>query len=154
MCIRRRVLEDFQIATQVLSGSKYLTISLVLLFRAEIVGLAALQDLPTDCAMVILMKQRIRQDLSRRLPVSLTLLERCLIGLQTFRPLCVSPHGRFAQTLDDLPHGRFALWAIRPMVDSPPGRFAHTEMGSDLRRFAFILSVLKVHRSQVDNTLI
>jgi len=49
-------------------------------------------------------------------------------------------HGRFAQTLDDLPSGRFAHWSIRYMVDSPigqfapwtspSGRFAHTEMGS------------------------
>jgi len=40
-------LKIFKIATQVLIGSKYPTISLVLRFRAEIV--AALQDLPTDC---------------------------------------------------------------------------------------------------------
>jgi len=66
-------LKIFKIATQVLSGSKYPTISLVLLFRADIVG--ALQLLPTDCAMV--MKQRMRQAVSRRL--SLTVLERCLI---------------------------------------------------------------------------
>ena len=45
-------------------------------------------------------------------------------GFQTFRPMYFSPHGRFAQTLDDSPHGRFALWSIRPMVDSPPRRFA------------------------------
>jgi len=42
-------LKTFKTATQVLSGSKYPTISLVLLFAAEI--LAALQDLPTDCVM-------------------------------------------------------------------------------------------------------
>ena len=45
-------------------------------------------------------------------------------GFQTFRPMYFSPHGRFAQTLDDSPHRRFALWSIRPMVDSPPRRFA------------------------------
>jgi len=50
------VLKIFKTATQVLSGSKYPTISLVLLFRVEIV--AALQDLPTDCAMVMSIKQR------------------------------------------------------------------------------------------------
>jgi len=66
-------LKILKIATQVLSGSKHPTISLVLLFRAEIV--AALQDMPTDCAVVISVKQRMRQTLSR----SLTLLERCLI---------------------------------------------------------------------------
>jgi len=49
-------LNIFKIVTQVLSGSKYPTISLVLLFRAEIV--AALQDLPTDSAMVMSMNQR------------------------------------------------------------------------------------------------
>jgi len=42
-------LKIFQTAIEVLSGSKYPIIGLVLLFRAEIV--AALQDLPTDCAM-------------------------------------------------------------------------------------------------------
>ena len=61
-------LKIFKTATEVLSGSKYPTISLILLFRAEI--LAALQDLPTDCAMVMSMKQRMRQALSRRLPVT------------------------------------------------------------------------------------
>ena len=55
-------------ATEVLSGSKYPTINLGLLFRAEI--LAALHDLSTDCAMVMSMKQRMRQALSRRLPVT------------------------------------------------------------------------------------
>jgi len=45
-------LKIFKTPTQVLIGSKYPTISLVLLFRAEIV--APLQDLPTDCAMVML----------------------------------------------------------------------------------------------------
>jgi len=49
-------LKILETATQVLSGSKYPTISLVLLFRAEIV--AALQALPTDCAMMMSMKQR------------------------------------------------------------------------------------------------
>jgi len=61
-------LKIFKTATQVLSGSKYATISLVLLFRAEIV--AALQDLPTECAMMMSMKQRMRQTQSRRLPVT------------------------------------------------------------------------------------
>jgi len=61
-------LKIFKTATQVLSGSKYPTISLVLLFRVEIV--AALQDLPTDSAMVMSMKQRMRQAPSRRLPVT------------------------------------------------------------------------------------
>jgi len=51
-------LKIFKIATQVLSGSKYPTINLVLLFRSKIV--AALQAPPTDCAMVMLMKQRMR----------------------------------------------------------------------------------------------
>jgi len=60
-------LKIFKTATQVLSSYEYPTISLVLLFRAEIE--AALQDLPTDCAMVMLMKQRMRQTLSRRRPV-------------------------------------------------------------------------------------
>jgi len=41
------ILKIFKTVTQVLSGSKYPTISLVLLFRAEIV--AALQALLTDC---------------------------------------------------------------------------------------------------------
>jgi len=58
-------LKIFKIATQVLSCSVYPTISLVLLFRAEIVK--ALQA-TADCAMVI--KQRMRQALSRRLPVT------------------------------------------------------------------------------------
>jgi len=59
-------LKMFKTATQVLSGSiKYPTISLVLLFRAVIV--AALQDLPTECAMMMSMKQRMRDALSRRL---------------------------------------------------------------------------------------
>jgi len=40
------------------------------IFRAEIV--AALQDLPTDCATVMSMKQRMQQALSRRLPVTVT----------------------------------------------------------------------------------
>jgi len=48
-------LKIFKKATQVLSGSKNPTISLVLLFRVEIV--AALQDLPIDCAMVKSIKQ-------------------------------------------------------------------------------------------------
>jgi len=83
-------------ATQVLSGSKYPTISLVLLFRAEIV--AALQDIPTDCAMVMFMKQRMRQALNRRLLVTelniiralldpsqcnLTVVEDCLVAQDT-----------------------------------------------------------------------
>ena len=61
-------LKIFKTAIEVLSGFKYPTISLVLLFRAEIV--AALQDLPTDCAMVMSTKQRMWQALSRRLPVT------------------------------------------------------------------------------------
>jgi len=55
-------LKIFKTATQLLGrGSKYPTTSLVLLFRTEIV--AALQDLPIDCAMMTSMKQRMRQAL-------------------------------------------------------------------------------------------
>ena len=63
-----KFLRIFKTATEVLSGSKYPTISLVLLFRAEIS--AALTDLPTDCAMVKSMKQRMRQALNHRLPIT------------------------------------------------------------------------------------
>ena len=45
------VLENISEATEVLSGSKYPTISLILLFRAEIVAALAVV-LPTDCNMV------------------------------------------------------------------------------------------------------
>ena len=65
------VLEDFKIATEVLSGFKYPTnamISLVLLFRAEII--AALHNLSTDNAMVMSVKQRMRQAVNHRLPVT------------------------------------------------------------------------------------
>lgn len=61
-------LRVFKTATEVLSGSKYPTISLVLLFRAEIV--AAIADLPYDCVMVKSMKQRMRQALNHRLPIT------------------------------------------------------------------------------------
>jgi len=57
------VVEDFQESNSSAQRSKYPTISLVLLFRVEIV--AALQDLPADCAMVMSIKQRMRQALSR-----------------------------------------------------------------------------------------
>ena len=61
-------LKIFKTATEVLSGSNYPTINFGLLFRAEL--LAALHDLSTDCAMVMSMKQRMRQALSHRLPVT------------------------------------------------------------------------------------
>ena len=61
-------LKIFKTATEVLSGSNYPTKNLGLLFRDEI--LAALHDLSTDCAMVMSMKQRMRQALSRGLPVT------------------------------------------------------------------------------------
>jgi len=65
-------LKIFKTATQVLSGSKYPTVSLVLLFRVEIV--AALQDLPTDCDMVMSIKQRMRQVLSRYIETELNII--------------------------------------------------------------------------------
>jgi hypothetical protein len=61
-------LKVFKTATEVLSGSKYPTISLVLLFRAEIV--AGLVDQPTDCDVVVSMKQRMRSALNHRLPIT------------------------------------------------------------------------------------
>lgn len=61
-------LKIFKTATEALSGSKYPTISLVLLFRAEIV--AAIADLVSDCEMVRSMKQRMRQALNHRLPIT------------------------------------------------------------------------------------
>jgi hypothetical protein len=63
-----KFLRIFKTATEALSGSKYPTISLVLLFRAEIS--AALTNLPTDCAMVKSMKQLMRQALNHRLPIT------------------------------------------------------------------------------------
>ena len=54
-------------ATQVLSGSKYPTISLVLLFKAEITGV--LTDLATDSNIVKPMKHKMRMVLNHRLPV-------------------------------------------------------------------------------------
>lgn len=61
-------LKVFKSATEVLSGAKYPTISLVLLFRAEIV--AALTDLPSDCVEIKSMKCSMRLALDRRLPVT------------------------------------------------------------------------------------
>ena len=61
-------LKVFKTATEVLSGSKYPTISLVLLFRAEIV--AGPVDQPTDCDVVVSMKQRMRSALNHRLPIT------------------------------------------------------------------------------------
>jgi len=61
-------LRVFKTATEVLSGSKYPTISLILLFRSEIV--AGLTDLPSDCNMVKSMKQRMNRALNHRLPVT------------------------------------------------------------------------------------
>jgi hAT family C-terminal dimerisation region len=61
-------LKIFKTATEAFSGSKYPTISLVLLFRAEIV--AAIADLASDCEMVRSMKQRMRQALNHRLPIT------------------------------------------------------------------------------------
>jgi len=40
-------------------------------------------------------------------------LQIVLLGFQTFRPLYVSPHERFAQTLVDSPHSRFAPITFR-----------------------------------------
>lgn len=61
-------LKTFKTASEVLSGSKYPTISLILLFRSEIV--AALAVLPTDCEMVKGMKHRMSNALNHRLPVT------------------------------------------------------------------------------------
>ena len=60
-------LRVFQTATEVLNGSEYPTISLVLLFRAEITG--ALRDLPTDGTIVRSMKHNMRMAIDHRLPV-------------------------------------------------------------------------------------
>ena len=57
----------FQTVTEVLNGSKYPTISLVLLFRTGIAG--ALRDSPTDGTAVKSMKQNMRMALDHRLPV-------------------------------------------------------------------------------------
>jgi hypothetical protein len=62
-------LKTFKTASEVLSGSKYPTIGLILLFRSEIV--AALAVLPTDCEMVKGMKHRMSNALNhQRLPVT------------------------------------------------------------------------------------
>jgi hypothetical protein len=83
-------LKILKTASEVLSGSKYPTISLVLLFRVEIV--ASLHDLSTDCAMEMSMKQRMRQAVNHQLPrtelnVAAALLDpskRNLIVVQDF----------------------------------------------------------------------
>jgi len=56
------------LATEVLSGATYPTISLVLLFRAEIAG--ALTELANDCDIVKSIKQQMRKALDKRLPVT------------------------------------------------------------------------------------
>jgi len=61
-------LKVFETATSVLSASKYPTVSLILLFRSEI--LAALIDLATDCAVVKSMKERMRCALNHRMPIT------------------------------------------------------------------------------------
>jgi hypothetical protein len=61
-------LRIFKTATDVLSGSKYPTFSLILLFRAEI-G-AGLTDLPTDSDMVKSVKKRMSRALNVRLPIA------------------------------------------------------------------------------------
>jgi len=60
-------LRFFQTATEVRNGSKYATISLGLLYRAEIAG--SLRDLPTDDTIVKSMKLNMRIALDHRLPV-------------------------------------------------------------------------------------
>lgn len=60
-------LEVFQRATEVLQGTKYPTVTLVLLFRAEIAQ--ALSAAQIDGEVVTKMKQRMRTALNRRLPV-------------------------------------------------------------------------------------
>jgi len=61
-------LKIFKSATEVLSGVTYPTISLILLFRVELA--AALTESPNDCQVVKLMKQRMRQSLNYRLPIT------------------------------------------------------------------------------------
>jgi hypothetical protein len=63
-------LKNFKTATEELSSIKYPTFSLVLLFISEMVATSNLHALPTDSAVVILMKQRMRQALYHRLPVT------------------------------------------------------------------------------------
>jgi len=55
-------------AAEVLSGATYPTISLILLFRAEIAG--ALTELANDCDIVKSIKQQLPQALDKRLPVT------------------------------------------------------------------------------------
>ena len=61
-------LRIFKTATDVLSGSKYPTFSLILLFRAEIS--AGLTDLPTDSDMVKSEKKRLSRALNVRIPIA------------------------------------------------------------------------------------
>ena len=61
-------LKIFRSATEVLSGATYPTIRLILLFRVEIA--AALTESPNDCQVMKLMKQRMRQSLNYRLPIT------------------------------------------------------------------------------------
>ena len=61
-------LKAFKTASEVLSGSKYPTMSLIMLFRSEVV--AALAVLPTDCDLVKGMKHRMSNALNHRLPVT------------------------------------------------------------------------------------
>jgi hypothetical protein len=58
----------FQSATEVFSGSKYSTLSFVLLFRAEICQ--ALSESQGDCDIVQHMKQRMRYALEHRFPIT------------------------------------------------------------------------------------
>jgi hypothetical protein len=58
----------FKQATAILSGCKYPTLSLVLLFTAEM--RQALQISPTDCLMLQTLKRDMQEALERRLPVT------------------------------------------------------------------------------------
>lgn len=60
-------LEVFQKATEILSGSKYPTISLCLLFRAEIQK--ALEIKETDYSVVIQLKESMKNNLDHRFPI-------------------------------------------------------------------------------------
>ena len=61
-------LKVFTTATEVLCGQKYPTVSLVLLFRAEIEN--ALEIIPSDCAVVQELKENMKAKLDHRMPVT------------------------------------------------------------------------------------
>jgi hypothetical protein len=63
-----KFLNVFKEATAILSGCKYATVSLVLLFRSEM--LQTLQDSPGDCSVVQMLKHHMRAALERRLPIT------------------------------------------------------------------------------------